>query len=89
MDEIHSRLPVGNSQSEFSSSPLSAPATTRCEACALATAVDVTAGGASHTSHKTYYLHRGRLKKPILEVVPIAPALSNCVATLACQRRPT
>ena len=75
MHEIPSRLPVGNSQSEISSSPSSAPATTRCEACAAATAVGVTAGGASHTSHKTYYLHRGRSKKPILEVVPDSTGL--------------
>ena len=72
MDEIHSRLPVGNSQSGISSSPGSAAATNEASP---ATAVDVTAGGASHISHKTYYLHRGGSKKPILEVVPDSTGL--------------
>jgi len=70
MHEIHSRLPVGNSQSE-TSRPRSSSATTPDEAFAAPTEADVTAGGdVTHTSHKIYRLHRGRSNRPILEVLP-------------------
>jgi hypothetical protein len=67
MDEIHSRLTVDNSQS----GPRSSSATAPDEAIAGLTEADVTAAGdLTHTFHKTYRLHRGRLNRSILEVVP-------------------
>ena len=73
MDDIHSHLTVGNTQSEISSSRSCSSATTRCKASAPATATDVTgAGGATLYVHR---LNHGRSTKLVLEVVPDSTGL--------------
>jgi hypothetical protein len=65
MDELHSRLPIGNRQSEIFSSHPSISHDGR-ESCAPATSADITDGVAL----SVHRLHHGRSKRPILEVIP-------------------